>query len=648
MSALGDGLAVRSRLVTRSNLDGSKGSALTAAITDFAFNARETPPVATLVLDASAPSAHGSGSTSAFTPPSGSLLVASCVNHPADVAPTSVPAHTWHLLKTETAAASSVVVSYYIADATSASTVISAAGAEIQVYVILGALSAAQQVGAAAASTTFGVISLTPQVGSVLLVTSVDGTGASSPNAITTLDDSETSTFGVEWGRATDLTTARVSTSIGFPGPPFTDDFNRADGAAGTPWYVPGPVAFADDFTRADSIHLGGPWQLDDEGAGPGEWGISGDVAYVYTYDVGNQAFEVVPVSGTDGTYSLTIGSFATGGGEAIGLIALQADTHNRLLIYATPAGLSLYEEIDATYTSVLGPFGTVSAGDVISLTATGKTIEIFHNGTSLGTHTTTLPTGGASYAGLFAYLPALGVSNSNTVTDFTVMPWTMAELYISSDRLLSHLPTYEALTITTPQMVDLEFSVDLEISANASSINANVAFGTDVGGVPETSVAHYLFSTSNVGWSWYWYDGKGGYTTLGTGSADFFTAPVTFALRSIAGNLITYLGGTETITFPLTNLVVGQDNITLYGYDGGSFDNVSLSAGDGPGAVVGVEILAAYPPFDLPDAVGWIETAYALTPRLVLPDPAGWNETSYPLTPAALVVAFAGWGIPI
>ena len=149
-----------------------------------------------------------------------------------------------------------------------------------------------------------------------------------------------------------------------------------------------------DDFNRADANPIGGNW-TQTYGLG-GSLQIYSNKAIAVGYGTAGAYWNADSFSSDH--YSQVKITTPADGGPAI---RIQSGATTFYLVEAYPGvGFRLGKYVAGSQTTLINWTGTPAANDVVKLSATGSTIEMFQNGVSLGSVVDTAITGGA--AGLF------------------------------------------------------------------------------------------------------------------------------------------------------------------------------------------------------------------------------------------------------
>lgn len=158
---------------------------------------------------------------------------------------------------------------------------------------------------------------------------------------------------------------------------------NTGCGTAGPPMYA------ADTFDRTDSSTLGTSssghtWTAYRYGA----WGVSGNRAYLSTGStLGSMA--VLDGGTPDAEVSVTLA--VQGDSGSVGIAARVVDADNMLLFLVNYLGaLAVFRVVGGGYVDVTPSATSFAAGDVLSVNLDGSACEVFKNGVSCGTVTTT------------------------------------------------------------------------------------------------------------------------------------------------------------------------------------------------------------------------------------------------------------------
>jgi hypothetical protein len=191
----------------------------------------------------------------------------------------------------------------------------------------------------------------------------------------------------------------------------------------------------SDDFNRADNASaLGTP---SDGGASwsalAGTWGIASNVAYkVNAGDA--QEFAVLEASSANVEVQATISTLNSD--SAPGIVVRAVDANNFWNAQITGSGLGatrvqLYKFSSGSPTSMGTSTAAVTAGDVIKVRASGNSIEVFNNGSSIIGPVTDSTHNTATKHGIQAYYAGSGGSGTQacrhddfSITDLDASSW--------------------------------------------------------------------------------------------------------------------------------------------------------------------------------------------------------------------------------
>lgn len=180
----------------------------------------------------------------------------------------------------------------------------------------------------------------------------------------------------------------------------------------------PAAVSYSDDFNRSNSGTLGtmssGPaWQQAQASGQPG-WEIVSNKASVTTGATSDFAFAYVDVLSGEQTVQATIGS------TNCAPIFRASNPPDSYLLVGTSGLYQVSGSMQFPGYVLIGTYtggATFSAGDVVKVVASGTSIEVFRNGSSIATFTTTANQDGT----VVGFVNNGSASTTVTVDDFSV-----------------------------------------------------------------------------------------------------------------------------------------------------------------------------------------------------------------------------------
>lgn len=153
---------------------------------------------------------------------------------------------------------------------------------------------------------------------------------------------------------------------------------------------------FADDFDRPSANTLGTTddgkeWTLLDIGSNASVWGPNGDGTA--SLKTASSSYQAVVADGlaADGTLTAQVATVGANDERWGGLAIRALDESNYIYISETASAdqrIMLRERVDGSSNNLAGPAAALQSGDVLDVTVNGTAIEVFLNGTSILTAT--------------------------------------------------------------------------------------------------------------------------------------------------------------------------------------------------------------------------------------------------------------------
>jgi hypothetical protein len=162
-----------------------------------------------------------------------------------------------------------------------------------------------------------------------------------------------------------------------------------------------------DDFNRANETPLAGNWA---HSTGGGALRLSGNQVIGPATSGDTFAYYTPGTLSADQSSKITVTS--TAGAMDMGAAVRISDSAlTGYWVSCFNGTLEIAKLVNGSYSTVAGGFGTVTAGDIIELKVVGTTLQVFKNGTQVGTNQTDTSIATGRY-GIFAYNSAITLDN--------------------------------------------------------------------------------------------------------------------------------------------------------------------------------------------------------------------------------------------